>query len=294
MLTMQRTFFLIMRKVSYQRVRLSMLESKKKMHKKVLFSIDKVRALCYIDFCKIQHGYLKRGFMGNDYIPARGSDFDGWFDNVTVYIIAKCTGQPPVWPHIPQSVQTELTDRQAAWHSAYTKCFGPHTSVDIADKNSKHVAAIAFIRPFVNQYLRFAPVTDEDRIAMGIHNRDNVHTSIPTPMVQVEADIIFPGIHLIGLKKIRPVAGSTIDNRSDYGVRIYYGIMSEASAKDRFRLSSPPESGFDLPHSVFTRKSKYFFDFDGDSGKTIYFCLRYENGKGEAGPFGPLISAVIP
>jgi hypothetical protein len=27
---------------------------------------------------------------------------------------------------------------------------------------------------------------------------------------------------------------------------------------------------------------------------TVYFCLRYENSKGEAGPFGPVLSAVIP
>jgi hypothetical protein len=65
----------------------------------------------------------------------------------------------------------------------------------------------------------------------------------------------------------------------------------------RHRISAPPETGEDLPHSVFTRKKKYRFDFDGDSGRTVYFCLKYENGKGgEAGegPFGPILSAVIP
>jgi hypothetical protein len=35
----------------------------------------------------------------------------------------------------------------------------------------------------------------------------------------------------------------------------------------------------------------------GDSGKTVYFCLRYENQKGGEegeGPFGPIMSAIIP
>ncbi|MDR3352901.1 MAG: hypothetical protein LBO00_07885 [Zoogloeaceae bacterium] len=31
-----------------------------------------------------------------------------------------------------------------------------------------------------------------------------------------------------------------------------------------------------------------------ESGKTIYFCVRYENAKGEPGPWGPIFSAVIP
>jgi hypothetical protein len=45
---------------------------------------------------------------------------------------------------------------------------------------------------------------------------------------------------------------------------------------------------------AFTRRKRERFDFDGESGNTVYFCLRYENSKGEAGPFGPLLSAVVP
>jgi hypothetical protein len=26
----------------------------------------------------------------------------------------------------------------------------------------------------------------------------------------------------------------------------------------------------------------------------VYFCLRYENPKGQTGPFGPILKAVIP
>ncbi|MDR1930756.1 MAG: hypothetical protein LBQ44_09045, partial [Treponema sp.] len=62
-------------------------------------------------------------------------------------------------------------------------------------------------------------------------------------------------------------------------------------------IAAPPRTGDDLPHSVFTRRKKYRFDFDGNSGKTVYFCLRYENDKGGEegeGPYGPILSAVIP
>jgi len=31
----------------------------------------------------------------------------------------------------------------------------------------------------VAQYLKFDPVTDEDRTAMNLHNRDSIHTTIP-------------------------------------------------------------------------------------------------------------------
>jgi hypothetical protein len=36
------------------------------------------------------------------------------------------------------------------------------------------------------------------------------------------------------------------------------------------------------------------FNFPGDSGKTAYFCIRYENAKGDTGDWGPVFSAVIP
>jgi hypothetical protein len=49
-----------------------------------------------------------------------------------------------------------------------------------------------------------------------------------------------------------------------------------------------------LPYSVFTKKKKKRFDFEGESGNTVYFCLRYENGKGDVGPFGPILQAGIP
>jgi hypothetical protein len=37
------------------------------------------------------------------------------------------------------------------------------------------------------------------------------------------------------------------------------------------------------------------FDFDkADRGKTVSFCIRLENAKGAAGPWGPLLSTIIP
>jgi hypothetical protein len=59
-------------------------------------------------------------------------------------------------------------------------------------------------------------------------------------------------------------------------------------------LAAEPKIGGDLPYSVFTRRKKERFDFDGESGNMVYFCLRYENSKDQAGPFGPMLKAVIP
>jgi hypothetical protein len=80
-------------------------------------------------------------------------------------------------------------------------------------------------------------------------------------------------------------------------VRIFWGVLDPAAEHDKSHISAPPVVGDDLPHSTFTHRRRFRFDFEGDSGKTVYFCLRYENEKGGKegeGPFGPIFSAIIP
>jgi hypothetical protein len=151
------------------------------------------------------------------------------------------------------------------------------------------------MRFFRDRYFKLPPLTDGDWAALGFRRKDPHPTPIPVPEAQVEADLAFPGIHLVELKNIRPVGVYGVpDPRSDYGARIYYGLTGPASEKYKFRLAGPPGTGSDLPYSVFTRRKKERFDFDGESGNTVYFCLRYENPRGQAGPFGPMVSAVVP
>jgi hypothetical protein len=149
---------------------------------------------------------------------------------------------------------------------------------------------------FIQVWFRGFPdiVTPEHLANLGIPPIDNTKSTVPAPDNQVEADLTFPGIHIVELAKIRPVTGTPPDSRSDYGVRIYFGLSGPPSEKYPFRLAQAPKRGEEIPYSVFTKKKNKRFDLEGESGNTVYFCLRYENSKGEAGPFGPILSAVIP
>jgi hypothetical protein len=152
-------------------------------------------------------------------------------------------------------------------------------------------------RFFKKHYFLMPPLLTSDIVNLGL-SLPNDPSPIPKPEAQVEADLVFPGIHLVELQNIRPVGTFGLpDPRSDYGVWIFYGLFGPPSDKFKFRLSEPPKSGTDLPYSVFTRRKKERFDFDGESGNRVYFCLRYENAKGGKegeGPFGPILTAVIP
>jgi hypothetical protein len=72
------------------------------------------------------------------------------------------------------------------------------------------------------------------------------------------------------------------------------GATLEEAASVKHYLREPPKDGKGLDHR-FTRRRKEKLLFDAeDAGKTVYACARYENSKGEAGDWGPVVSAVIP
>ncbi|MDR3341575.1 MAG: hypothetical protein LBT14_02095 [Treponema sp.] len=96
-------------------------------------------------------------------------------------------------------------------------------------------------------------------------------------------------------------------NESDHGVRVYYGIVENNTAvtteepsmthltEDVYLLSSPPRMASDLPNSFFTRRVKDTLELPlSASGKTCYLAARFENGKGKSGPWGTMISAIVP
>jgi hypothetical protein len=188
-----------------------------------------------------------------------------------------------------------LQDQHDEFKNRYAICQSDQrTTAQVRLKNAARATLKATERGMVNRLQVHPKITNEYRDIFRIPIHDTNPTPIPPPTAQVEADLVFPGIHLVELVNIRPVGGTAPHPKSDYGVRIYYGITGPISERDKFRVTAPPVSGNDLPHSVFTRKRKERFDFDYESGNTVYFCLRYENSKGEAGTFGPILHAVIP
>ena len=167
-------------------------------------------------------------------------------------------------------------------------------AVDVKAKNMAKEKLVKEIRVYVQGYVARNPrVTEEDKVAVQLPVYDTTPTNIPPPTSPVEGILAFPATGLVEMRDIRP-AGEKTDAKAGYGVRIYYGIMGTPSETNRFRITERPRTGDDLPHSIFTRKKRQLFDFTGENGKEVFFCMRYENSKGEAGPWGKIISAFIP
>jgi hypothetical protein len=221
-----------------------------------------------------------------DYIPGKDTDFDVWFSFMYQYVSQKCAEQPPAWPHIPQAALMNLAELHTAWKTAYSAVIGPHTKVDIEAKNKAKKAAVAAVRPFVNQYLRFPPVTDEDRTAMGIRNPDPHHTPVTPPPEGPVFSVVQMGPRMLGVIYRNGETGKKGSKpRGVEGARIYYGVFDE-----------PPAEQKDLPASVWaTRCPHRIMLRETDRGRRVYFALKWEIRKehGES-PWSEMQSELIP
>jgi hypothetical protein len=232
--------------------------------------------------------------MARDYIPSNQRQFNDWFKTIFDYV-GKKTKQPyPEWRDIPELAVKELAAVYKDWSEHYEPTLTPHTPVQTAARNEARRRVERVLRPFVQRYLKWPPVTDADRAIMGLTIRDAALTPVGVPTLKVEGDLVFPGVHMVEVRNIRPVGLADDEKRDKYGVRIHYGILSPAGEPGKWRISSEPRTGDDLPHSLLTRRKKHLFNFDGESGNRIFICLCYENTKRERGPFGPILKAAIP
>ena len=129
-------------------------------------------------------------------------------------------------------------------------------------------------------------VTDEDRKMMEIPIYDVIPTPVGKPVGLAGATVRYVNEGALELN-IKHVEGSPYDSRANYGVKIRYAV---------FPLdASPANDVSQLTESRFTRRKKELFTFHrNDARKIAWFCLRYENSKGETGQWGQMISAVIP
>ena len=183
---------------------------------------------------------------------------------------------------------TEIKDTFEKFQTALQKCLEPNCgSLDRRDKNVLKAKLEKLLRDYIQGHIaRNVDVTETDKVAMSLPVYDRTPTSVAAPTAQAAIEISYPGIAQL-LLQIKPISGMTYDPKANYGCRIYFDVYADNQ--------TPPASGEDLRQSIFTRHKKELFTFrPGDSRKIAYFCVRYENSKGVAGPWGPMVSANIP
>jgi hypothetical protein len=224
--------------------------------------------------------------MTKDFIPSNDRSFLTWLKNLIGYIVAKGAAFFGIPDADFNQLQAETADFEQKLNVADTP--DTRTKAAVQAKNDSRKVVEKAVRLFVKRFLNNNPVvTNADRDNMGLPIYKSTRTPAPVPTDKPDFTV-------------EPLGGSRLnvhfhahDSEKErvnakpagvHGIEIAWAILDEA-----------PKSYADLVHSAFDTHSPYTFQFDlADAGKRFYCCLRWENTRGQKGPWSEIQSAIIP
>jgi hypothetical protein len=218
--------------------------------------------------------------MRVNFIPRPNAKFNDWQGNLTTKVAPRAPAL-----NISLEAVADLQKKKARWETAYAAAEDPatRTKLTVIEKQEARKDYEAALREFVKSYLAYNPaVTDVDREDFEIP----VHKTTRTPApVADKAPYVTAIAH--GPRQVRfdfgTEQGSTAKPAGQHGAEIASVI---ADTKPTLRQ---------LAHSNFDTHSPLILTFeDEERGKTLWYAVRWENTRGEKGPWGEIVSVVIP
>jgi hypothetical protein len=222
--------------------------------------------------------------MAGSYIPCKDAEFDVWFKNTGDYAALKMAGSPPAWTHIPQAELDKYNAAHALWHAAYTATLTPHSKVETLAKDEARAGAV--IRPFVKLYLKEEQpaVTDMDRAAMNIPNKDATPTAHPVPVIKPLAEAVPSGKGKHTVTAINPATGDRKKPEM---------VTGAAFAHRKRRAEEPKSRAEDMPSEYEASPVREFQWEEADYNMAVDYAAVYENGHGTRGPWPDVVTLVI-
>jgi hypothetical protein len=220
-------------------------------------------------------------FMARNFIPGSDSLFDRWQNNLLTKVIAEATRF-----NIPASVLTTLIAKQTRWKHAYATIGDPatRTKITVKEKQLAREDYESALRSLIRSYLTYNPViTDSDRenLELPIHKTTRTRAPVATepPWLKVNTNL---------LRYIRFDYGGTetskIKPAGQHGIELIWEISKER----------PPHVR-NFTHSVFDTHTPLVLEFDDENrGNILWYTARWVNTRGEKGPWGEIMSVIIP
>jgi hypothetical protein len=215
-----------------------------------------------------------------DYIPQNAAQFNSFMQNILHYV----SKMKQEWGHIPDEPVANLETLYAGFKTAFEATIGAHTPPQTLARNETQAECIKALRAFVNQYLRFPPVTNVDRVEMGVPNHDTIRTDhkVVTEMVDF----------VIHLSNIRELVVDFWIKGADHKAKpaTYDGAVIIWDVRD-----TPPTNPDEMKHHIMASRTPFTLHFEEtERGKTVYIGLAWQNERGILGQWSEYKSAVVP
>jgi hypothetical protein len=183
-------------------------------------------------------------------------------------------------------LNNEFIPRKTRWVNAYAAYLPRETRTPLLtfEKNASKKEYESHLLKLIKILQASTLVTDDDRKAIGIYIAPPHRTPHPPPTTLVEFEFDTSVIRRLTLHFHDAGSASRAKPRGALGADIRWAIRD-----------TPPIEVEELWNSGFATRTPFMLEFkDSERGKTVYFCLRWENTTGQKGPWNEIKSAIIP
>ena len=225
----------------------------------------------------------------HDYVPSNAAQFIVFMTRLLDYARPKVTADSGTdttaeWANIPYDRYSELESGFNTFSQAFTVAVEAPTHANIIRRQEAQANSVRLLRAFVNQFLRFPPVTNADRAEMGVPIHDTIRTDH-----KVVTEMVDYVLHLRNIREIMVdfwIQGA--DNKAKPhgydGAVIVWGT-----------LDHQPKHTDELIHHSMASRTPFALHFEeADRGKTVYVASAWQNERGIIGQWSEFKSAIIP
>jgi hypothetical protein len=215
-------------------------------------------------------------------IPDKDVDFNVAQETITSLSI----NNRIAWGLDEDWITNELIPAKTKWILAWSAYQEPATRTPLItfEKNEARKVFEKPLRLLVRNLEVNPKVSDDDRRAMGVPILSSSRTPSPDPTSYPDFDVDSSLIRFLKIFFRDRGSERRAKPKGVHGCEIRWAV-----------LDLPQVHVNDLVNSSFDTRSPFTLEFDDElRGKTVYFCLRWENTRGTKGPWSEIVSAIIP
>ena len=209
--------------------------------------------------------------------PSKEAELNTFFNQVVPYLLANA-----VRLLVSDANQTKLTAQFTGWNTAYPLSQNPTTSTvtTTATKDAARDDLKDTIRA-VYADIPESVLTNADRTTLNQpeHSTARTPAAVPTTKPIAKVDTSKRLEHTISFTD---EDGSAAKPEGVRGCQIW------------LKLGDAPKDPKELTYIATDTRSPYLYHFDGaDASKTAHYWLRWENTRGETGPWSDAVAATV-
>ena len=218
--------------------------------------------------------------MARDYVPQNAVKFHTF----TKHLISYVDERMEKWGHIPTEAKQMFIKDFDEYAKAFELTISEHTRSQILARNEAKEKCVKTLRKFVNQYLRFEPVTNVDRTVMGIPNHDSVRTAKKDVTETISFDIRLRGISELVVHFQQTGVTHKARPEGYDGAIVIWHIADNA-----------PNQTHQFSYHAKASRTPFIIKFnDEDRGKKAWITLCWQNKRGIRGVWSEIKSSIIP